>query len=209
MRGARSTYARRILAAARSGATRAAPTLLVTDSAGGDRLGFIFGAGLVARFFDRYEADGAHGYATAARIVARVFASSFVDGPAARAILSPTPARLTLDGRDTRPRAYSLVCAAAVRDLGLHMRVTYRAGEDPQRVHVVASALGPRALGPQMPLVLLGRRLRGAHHVDQLVGVATLDQHEDDAPYVLDGDLLRARTVSVRPGPLIQLVCAP
>ena len=52
----------------------ARPTLRVrgvTDSsASEERIGFIFGTGLVANFFDVYYAEGAGGYAGAARIVA-------------------------------------------------------------------------------------------------------------------------------------------
>ena len=57
-----------------------------------------------------------------------------------------------------------------------------------------------------MTLVLLGKRLRGAHHVDALARVATLERERDDAPYVLDGDLLRARRVTIAPGPTLDLV---
>jgi diacylglycerol kinase family enzyme len=209
MHGPRARYATAIVeAAVRGGVTEQAPSLHLTDSTGADRIGFIFGAGLVARFFDRYEAEGARGYAGAARIVARIFASSFVGGRTAREVLSPAPALLTLDGVVAPATGYSLVCAAAVRNLGLSMRVTYRAGAVDGRVHLVASPLGPRALGPQMPLVLLGKRLRGASHVDALVTEATLDQHRDDAPYVLDGDLLRAQKVTLRAGPTLRLIRA-
>jgi diacylglycerol kinase family enzyme len=185
--------------------TRDVPTLTVADDEGGERTGFIFGAGLVARFFDLYEADGARGYAGAARIVARIFASSFVAGATARRVLAPTPARIALDGSPQPASAYSLVAAAAVRDLGLHMLVTYRAGEDPSRVHLVASPLGPCALGPQMPLVLAGKRLLGDGHVDALAREATI-AFPEGTPYVLDGDVFYATAVTVRAGPAIRLI---
>ena len=63
-------------------------------------------------------------------------------------------------------RAWSLVLASVVRDVGLHMWVTPHAGEALDAFHAVASPLGPRALGPQMPLVLAGKKLRGRGHVD-------------------------------------------
>lgn len=210
MRGPLPAYAARAIDAACAQPPRvvAVPTIHVTDDAGGDRIGFIFGAGLVARFFDLYEAGGARGYAGAARIVARIFASSFVAGDTARRVLTPAPARLVVDNEEQPARAYSLIVAAAVKDLGLGMRVTYRAGSDRSRVHLVASALGPRALGPQMPLVLFGRRLRGAMHVDALAREATLDLEDARAPYVLDGDVFHARRIGVRAGPEISLVIA-
>jgi len=183
------------------------PTLRVTDDRGGERVGFIFGAGLVASFFEEYNASPAPGYAAAAGIVARVFAQSFVGGALAHRVLDPVEATLTLDGEAQRPPAWSLVLASVVRDVGLHMWVTPRAGEALDAFHAVASPLGPRALGPQMPLVLAGKRLRGRGHVDEPRARDLSLRFRDDArgAYVLDGDLIHAREVRVRVGPVLRL----
>lgn len=180
------------------------------DGAAVERIGFIFGTGLVARFFEEYYARGARGYSGSAAIVARVFAESLVGGRYANKILDPLPCTVEVEGVALEPRAWSLVCAAVVPDLGIHMMVTYRAGEDPSRPHLVASALPPRALGPRAPLVLLGRRIGGAGHFDGLVGrfAVRFDQggHADGrGPYVLDGDMLRATAVEVGAGPTIEV----
>jgi len=177
-----------------------------------ERVGFIFGTGLVSNFFDVYYEDGARGYAGAARIVAKVFAGSFVGGAYARRILDPLPCRLVVDGRVLPPEAFSLVCASVIRDLGLHMMVTYRAGEDPSRLHLVATPLPPHQLGPRAHRVLLGRPIGGPEHFDDLVTdfeVRFDDRGADgEGPYVFDGDMLRARRVEVSPGPNISLVRA-
>ncbi|MFT3767693.1 MAG: diacylglycerol kinase family protein [Minicystis sp.] len=173
-----------------------------------ERVGFIFGTGLVANFFDVYYADGARGYAGAARIVARIFAESFWDGPLARRVLDPMPCAIEVDGRRLDPSAWSLVCAAVIRDLGIHMHVTYRAGEDPRRVHLVASPLSSRALGPRAPLVLAGRSIGGPGHFDDLVGDFVV-RFPEVGPYVLDGDVLRAEAVKVAAGPVIRVVVPP
>jgi diacylglycerol kinase (ATP) len=175
-----------------------------------ERVGLIFGTGLVARFFDVYDERGARGLASALGITARVFAESFVGGPFARRVLEPLPCRIEVDGRELSPRAYSLVCAATVRDLGLHMRVTYRAGERPDRVHLVASSLSPRELGPRCPRVLAGRTIGGREHFDELVSsfLVHLGAELDgggEGPYVLDGDALKGRSVEVSPGPELRI----
>lgn len=176
------------------------PTLAV-----GDRVGFIFGAGLVARFFEVYEDQGAPGYAGAARIVGRIFAGSFVGGALARRVLTPVPCRLEVDGREAPFCRVSLVSASVVRDFGLHMRVCYRAAERSDRFHLVATPLGPRALGPQMPLVLAGRPLLG-NRVDTLAEGAMLRFPEGEGAYVLDGDLFRSDAVTIRPGPVLSVL---
>ncbi len=211
MRGDARRWAERVVGAAiDGGGTTTRPTLRVRDDAGGDRIGFIFGAGLVSAFFDAYYAAPDPGNATAAWIVAKIFGGVFVGSPLARRVLSPMPARLDVDGVTQPPRAWSLVAASVVRDLGIGMRLTYRAGERDDRVHAVASALGPRQLGPQMPRVLAGRPLSGAHHVDTLVEELRLRFGEDDAParatYILDGDRFTATDVRVAPGPTIRVI---
>ncbi len=170
-----------------------------------ERLGFIFGTGLVARFFDLYYADGARGYVGAARIAGRVFVESFVDGPYARQVLTPMPCTIEVDGQRLPSDRWSLVCASVVRDLGLGMRVNYRAGEDLERPHLVASPLLPRSLGPRAVLVLLGKRIGGAGSFDDLVRSFVV-RFSPEGPYVLDGDVLRASEVTVSAGPSIDVV---
>ncbi|MGK3968719.1 diacylglycerol kinase family protein [Sorangium sp. So ce118] len=201
-------------AAARRAVRR--PTLrarATTRSGVEERIGFIFGTGLVASFFDVYYERGGDGYSAAARIVARVFVESFYGGACARRVLDPLPCTIEVEGRQLAPRAWSLICSSVVRDLGIHMRVTYRAGEDLDRPHLVASALPPRGLGPRAPLVLAGRRIGGKDHFDDLVrdftvrfsassGAASLDE----GPYILDGDPLRASEIRISAGPSIDVL---
>lgn len=182
------------------------PTLCLQEDAGVTRVGFIFGTGLVARFFQRYYRTGAGGYAAAARIVARVFVGSFVADAYSRSVLDPLPCVLTVDGSELAPRAWSLVVSSVVKDLGLHMLVTHRAAEDPLRPHLVASPLSVRALGPQAPRVLLGKRLLGSDNFDDLVGEAVLRFPDGPGPYVLDGDLFSAREVRLSAGPRIRVL---
>lgn len=178
-------------------------TLRVRD-ADAERVGFIFGTALVANFFGAYYGAGGAGYLDAARIVGRVFVSSFVSGPFARRILDPMPMRIRVDGNELPARAYSLVLASTVRDVGLHMLVCHRAAEDPARPHLVAAPMRPRALGPQMPRVLMGRRLVGRDHFDDLVEQAEIEL-DAEGPYVLDGDVFRSRRVQVSAGPPVRI----
>jgi len=210
MRGPGQAWAQRVVRAACGAATRIEKraTLRVRDDAGGDRVGFIFGAGLVARFFDAYYAEPAPGLARAARIAARVFAGSLVGSPDAEAMLGRTACSLEVDGEIVGPgdaRGWSLVLASVVRDVGLHILATYRAGEQPGRFHVVASGLPPRALGRQVPRVLSGRPMRGEPNVDALARTLVVAFEEENA-YVLDGDVMRAREARIEAGPEIAVL---
>lgn len=208
---------RALLAAGERARTTRQATLRVratrASGASEERVGLIFGTGLVARFFDVYDERGSKGLASALAITSRVFVESFVGGPFARRVLEPLPCRIEVDGRALSPRAYSLVCAATVRDLGLHMRVTYRAGERADRVHLVASSLSTRELGPRCPRVLAGRSIGGRDHFDDLVTRFSVrfdegpdrERPDREGPYVLDGDALRALSLEVTPGPELRV----
>lgn len=210
MSGDPRAYARRLVEEALAGRTRLTPraTLRVRDDRGGDRVGFIFGAGLVARFFDAYYESPTLGYGAAARLVARIFAGTFTSGELARRVLTPGPARVVVDGVRQAPEEWSLLAASVVRDLGLHMRLLYRAGESHSAFHFVASPLPPRQLSPQVGRVLRGRPLRGEGHVDALARevVIELGPPGGASTYVLDGDRIEAGEVTLAPGPVLGYV---
>ena len=188
-------------------ATSRQPTLEVREHAAETRLGFTFGTGLVAQFFERYDAAGSGGRLRAAAIIARTLVGSMIDDAYARSVLEPVACTLRVDGLDLPASAFSLVVASVLKNVGLGMRVTYRAGEDPMRPHVVASALAPRRLGPQLWRVLLGLRLRGEGGFDGLVHELGLHFPEPTS-YVLDGDRFVASALTVKAGPVVEIAVA-
>lgn len=183
------------------------PTLRIVDDAGVDRLAFIFGTGLVARFFESYDAEPHRGITVAARLAGRAFLGSVVGTSFAKQMLTPVGCRLEVDG-ETRPgAAFSLVLASVVPQVGLGIRATYRAAERTDRFHVVASTRSPRGLATQVPAVLSGRAMKGEDAVDLLAAELRVVFDSTDA-YVVDGDSHRARVVSVTPGPVVRVVGA-
>ena len=168
------------------------------------RVGFIIGTGLVARFFRHYYARGAPGYSGSARLVARIFVESFVGGPLATDILTPLPCSLIVDGERREPSAWSLVCCSVIRNLGIRMLVNYRAEEDFERPHLVATPMLPRELGPRAPYVLAGKSFGGPGHVDRLVEQFTIE-FPGEGPFVLDGELMSASSVEVSAGPVLTI----
>jgi diacylglycerol kinase family enzyme len=210
LRGDPCAWAEQVVSAACTGGARLVEhgTLRVTDDAGGDRIGFIFGAGLVARFFDEYYAGGRLGLVPAGALAGRVLAGSLVGTPFARRVLAPVACSVEVDGARHAARRWSLVLASVVRDVGLHVRVAYRAGGQSGRFHVVASGLGPRGLAFEAPRVLAGRAMRGEPRVDALARSLRVAFEARDA-YVLDGDVVAAGEVRVAVGPTIRVIVPP
>jgi diacylglycerol kinase family enzyme len=181
------------------------PTLRLAAAPDRDRVGFIFGAGLVARFFDEYYASPKPSLSVAARIAARVVAGSFTGAALAKRVLARAECTLELDGVARDNRGWSLILASVVRDVGLHVLATYRAGSATERFHAVASSLSPKALALQVPRVLVGSPMTGEATVDELVGSMRVSFDEPTA-YVLDGELLRAGEVRITAGPALPLM---
>ncbi len=147
------------------------------------------------------------GRAVAARLATRAFLGSLVGTPFARRVLTPVACRVEVDGVARPSPAWSLVLASVVKDVGLGIRATYRAGESHERFHVVASTLSPRGLASQLPRVMTGRPMVGDDHVDALARVLRVSFAELDS-YVVDGDACRAREVTVAPGPVVTVLVA-
>lgn len=201
------------------------PTLRIrseNDARISESIGFIFGTGLVARFFELYDTraaeaarsgavdlpSGGAGIGPAAKIVARVFAESFYGGPFARQVLDPLRCDVEIDGVPLPWKGSSLVVSSVLRDLGLGMRVTWRGGEDPERPHVVVSGLSPRALGPRLTRVLRGKPIGAPPepHFDGLAKRFSVSFPDGPGPWVVDGDLRLARRVEVSGGPKLRLI---
>jgi len=208
-RGPAPERAARLLRAVCEGTTTAmtTPTLRVRDDTGGDRVAFIFGAGLVARFFDVYDAAPRQGVAAAATLATRAFFGSLVGTAFSRRVLTPVACQLEVDGVVRPSRAWSLVLASVVKDVGLGIHATYRAAEQTDRFHTIASTRSPRGLASQVPRVMTGRPMTGDDHVDAMARLLRVRFAERDT-YVLDGDAVRASEVTVEPGPVVRVLVA-
>lgn len=206
LEGGTAAYTARLLdavASQRATVTRR-PTLRCEDDSA-SRIGFIVGAGLVSRFFETYNAQGAGGHGHAASLMLRVFAGCFTNGALAKHVLAPMPCVITVDSVRAPFVRTSLVCASVVRNLGLGIRLLYRAAEEEQRFHVVATPLRASKLGPQLPLVLAGRGLLGSDTIDKIATHVTLG-FGDKSAYVLDGELLLTRSLRVTAGPVLRIL---
>ncbi len=204
--GSRSTLrAVRAFCERRAPTIAAQPTLRAVCDDGSSRVGFIFATGLVARFFEKYDAAGG-GVLAAASIAARLFAGGLVGTRYAADALAPMPGRVSVDGRQLEPRAWGVIVSSVLEDVGLHIRATYRGGEDPMRPHVMATPIGPRQLALNFPRVLAGRSVIGSGTFDGLVERFQLDFGENPGPWIFDGDTIRSRTVELSAGPILRLM---
>jgi diacylglycerol kinase family enzyme len=175
-------------------------TLAITID-GCAHIGCTVGTGLVARFFEHYEALGAHGLRTASKIAIASFFGSFVRSPLSRSIMQPTECSLFADGSAVGASPFTLIVSSVFADVGLGIKVTYRAAEDPERIALVSSSLPAQRLGPQFWRVLTGRPLIDPNGVNALVRQWALT-FPTRGSVIIDGDRLPVQSLDVAPGPI-------
>jgi diacylglycerol kinase family enzyme len=163
--------------------------------------GFLFASAMGARFLEAYYGGVRPGNAWAVVLAARTVASSLVAGRFARWLFSPVEMELEVDGERPaglhRPR---LLCASTVPDVGIGMKVTWQAGRQPGRFHLIASELSTTRMALQLHKVVLGRPLDGGPHLDRLAQRARI-RFAEPQTFTLDGDLFREREVEIAVGP--------
>lgn len=195
--GASGTPAAQVRRALASTTVRKAACLRVeTDVV---RHGFIWGTGLVSSFFDHYDAAGG-GALTAARLAAKVAGSALVGGRFGKSVLRRVPFSIAVDGDPPREDEWSLAVTSVLRDVGIGIRVTYRAGEAEDRIHFVASTADPGTLARAFHRTFLARPLGAAATVDALAREVRL-RFPGGGRFILDGDGFSADEVILGAGP--------
>ena len=180
---------------------RRQPTLSITIDECDARCGCTVGTGLVAQFFEQYESMGGGGAGTAVRIAVLTFLSSLISSAYSRNIMKLLECNIAVDGVEIETRLFSLVVSSVFKDVGLGIRVTYRAGNELDRIALVTSSLPAGQLGPQFWRVLTGRPLVDPQGTNRLVHEWSL-KFEHCGPVIIDGDRFSVASLRVRPGPV-------
>jgi diacylglycerol kinase family enzyme len=169
--------------------------------------GFLFAAAMGARFLEAYYGGPVAGATWATLMALRIVASCAIQGRYARWLFDPVEVELRVDGERAPIRQARLLLASVVPDVGIGMKVTWRAGSVPGKFHLVASSLSTTSMALQMPRVLGGRPLQGEPHLDRLATEVDL-RFPSARSFSLDGDLFREQLVKIRMGPRIRIVHA-
>jgi diacylglycerol kinase family enzyme len=167
-------------------------------------VGFVFGAGLVANFYDTFYQGKGKRLPDVIALVAKCFWAALSSNELSRRLFAPVPMEIRVDGEPIEPRQCTLVLASTI-DNQLGFRVTYRAREEPGRFHIVASENHHRKLARQFYRAFLGKPLTGPRHHDGLASEVVI---QFDAPrrFMVDGDIFEAERVAISPGPVLPLI---
>lgn len=172
----------------------------------GTHLGFMSGAGVIVGFLQAYYEAGRPGRLGAALVLGRLAASALTGGPFVARVLRRVEASVDSDGVRVPFETFSVLYASTIADIGLGFRPTYRAGERPDRFHLLAGPVTAKEL-----LRVLGRIRRGVptgspHLADRLAQRVRIEFARPE-PYMVDGDVLEStERLSIEAGPTIEIV---
>ncbi len=169
------------------------------------RHGCIFSAAMGARYLLAYSRHPGLGWA--AWLGLRTVGSSLIPGggPFARWLFERTPAELTIDGEPADEPAFRLLLCATVPDVGLGMRVPWRAGTVRGRFQIIASSLPITKNALQLGRMLRGQPLQGAPHLDRMAKEVRM-RFATPQPLTLDGELFWARTIELSLSPALEIL---
>lgn len=198
----------RLVARARAGRP------LVTTPRGtmrvGDRLGFLFGVGVVAGYLRAYYAAGARGPVSGAEVLVRGVASALVRGAYIEAMAERVRCAVSFDaGAVSWPvREYLSIAAGTIDQIGLGFRPFARAAEDPARFHLLGIHTTPLGFARELPRIWAARAMHPTRADERLSDRASLRFAREGVGYMLDGDLETAPgdTLVVQSGPVISMV---
>jgi len=168
---------------------KARPTLRI-----GDRLGFLFGTGLMYGYLAEYYAagNGQPTPVTAATVLAKAMGSALVGGKTFERILQPRKLQVVFSNGHWETRNYMTIGAGTVVQAGLGFRPFYRAFERDDRFHLLAVKGRAHAVAQDMPRIWLGRGFRPETAEETTTEWAELSCADGTFGYFVDGDLLTA-----------------
>lgn len=179
-----------------------------TMSFNGERLGFMLGAGVPARFLELYERGQTLGAVRAARILVELLASAVVGGRAAADLFLPVDARITVDGHAIADGRLSVLYAAVIDDIGLGFRPTPRAREREGTFQVLSAHAEAMHLVRALPGLWWRGGVSGGPWSDIICRHLAVALAQPTV-YMIDGDVGAATTAfEVHAGPVVDMLVA-
>ena len=163
---------------------------------GGDRLGHLFGTGLVVTYLEEYYGRGrSHPTPwTAFTTLMSTAGSAAIQGPLIRRMVSRERLELTIDGEVVPTDGYLTVTAGTVPQMGLGFAPFHRCADDPERFHVLGITASATAFLRDLFRFRTGRGLLPHHGFSRLAKEVVLRPAEgaEDLGVMMDGDAMRA-----------------
>lgn len=171
------------------------------------QVGFITGVGVIPSFLEEYyqRGQGSPSPWTALTTLSGAVLSSLIAGKLARQIADPIRCRVSVDGVAWPEADYLTIGAATVPQLGLGFTPFYRCREDLDRFQIIGFRGTKLQFIQNMPRLLKGRATTSRVTHEALATEARVTQLPGPTLYTIDGEVLSAETLHIRPGPRVQV----
>jgi hypothetical protein len=138
------------------------------------------------------------------QVIGRAVGSALRRGELARQLFQPFRAKCEVEGQLLELEQFTIMGAAGVRDVGLGFRPFLTAGEDPQRIHFLATDASAARIAAELPALWLG--LPGSvlrHFSAARVSI----RFEKPEPWSVDADLFPPTlALELRPSPPLRFI---
>ncbi len=173
---------------------------------GVDRLGFMFGVGVPARFLQLYESGGRPGRSRAASSLARLLLAVVRRDALATDLFARVEATVRLEPPALEIDDFSLLYAAVIDDIGLGFRPTPRAEQGLDGFQLLAGTASATTLVRALPAIWRGRSVSGPGWRDELASEVHIAFRQPTV-YMVDGDVDDAPDeLVVRSGPAFEFL---
>jgi diacylglycerol kinase family enzyme len=174
----------------------------------GSHYGFIFGTGCIYGFIAEYNEREDRSAGWAAQVLGRAIASAAVGGATIKRVAQRWSGTVRFDDGSCFPdRDYLTIGASTCGQIGLGFKPFYRAGELPDRFHVLGITTTALGFIRGLPRVWTGRTLGGEKTYERVTDRMVLEPRGDGVAYMLDGDVYVSEgPLEVASGPRIRIV---
>jgi diacylglycerol kinase family enzyme len=176
----------------------------------GERLGFLFGTGVMYGWLAEYyeQGNGQPTPATAARVFGKSVLSALVQGPTFERIMCKHDLEVRFEGGSWESRDYITVGAGTVAQAGLGFQPFHRAPATERAFHLLAIKGRPAQIAADLPSIWLGHGMNRRTAYETTTSWAELRTRQTGFGYFVDGDLLTAgSSLRLELGPLFSVLC--
>lgn len=171
-----------------------------------EKYGFMWGYGIAGNFLEHYYKGTVLGRWQAFKVAARLISSAVFQTSMAREVFGIHPTVMEVDGHVMEMPDCRAILVCSIKEVGLGVKLAYRAYEKPGYVHIRGTTLSPAKVVPYVPKVILGKRVNNPGIIDEL-GRNVYIKTEGDPPYTVDGEMYKdTNEFHVHQGPVLNVI---
>lgn len=171
-----------------------------------DKMGYIFGNGIIANFMQEYYKGGDPGPKKALQVLMKACCSSVTGGNYYEKLFAPIGAHVQIGDTLLPQSRFMALMAATEKGCGLGFKPFYRARQAQGKLHFLAINLSPFELIKNLPRFRAGKKVKNDNLFETLTDKVVINTFHPYY-YTLDGEMLNSTTrIELSPGPIVKII---